>query len=282
MYYKNYSFSRDKAAVTITPEACGVLVNGAWGGDCRKSIFLGLIMLSIITALLDSNPSISITAKSLLPQLSGGVKWLIKNSSQNPSRELIALGDNPNVTLISSADSSLYMGLNQALKQCNSKYVQVIGAGDELLPNSISETLKDITSLGDIDSLFYAVRMEKSGVVLLPNPKELNCRMACPHPGALLKTDFVKTLGGFDEGFRIASDYDLICRYMKKYPRYAISARVAVSYMGGGISEVLAVEGFLEEELIRIRQWDVKPEQSIVNSYRFFSRMSQRLGAGFY
>lgn len=234
--------------------------------------------LTILTAVLNNDLDINKTAKTLLSQLNNEVEWIIKNSSddiKNFSNEII---NNTNVRIIAQNDNSLYEGLNQGLDNCQSDYVQIIGAGDEIIDGAIEKIMYAIQEFNEIDALFFPVIQNKNGRTISPTPKEMPNRMACPHPGSILKVNNIKLINGFDEKYKIASDYDLLSRYLLKWPKYVISNEIIVGYMGGGISEKGVIEAFLEEELIRIRIWKKNQNQTILNSFRFMSWAKEQVG----
>ena len=235
-------------------------------------------MHSILTTLLNDDKAIVKTAASLLPQLTDDVEWVIKNSAMRTNAELIKISQHPRVKVIYQRDSSLYEGLNQGLEHCEGQYVQIVGAGDEFRSGAIDFVLDLERKNEDFDSIFLAVIQKRNGREIVPNPIELKIRMACPHPGSILKLEKIKELKGFNENYRIASDYDLICRYIQKNPKTVYSKDIVVEYEGGGISEQKAVEGFLEEELIRIRVWGQSQVDTVLNSVRFFNWAKSALG----
>lgn len=235
-------------------------------------------MHTVLTALLNSSNEIIKTAESLLPQLNDDAEWVIKNSELKTSAELLKISKHPCVRVIYQADDSLYDGLNQGLEYCTGEYVQIVGAGDEFRPGAIEFIQNLERNSSQLDSIFLGVHQKRNGRAILPNPVDLKNRMACPHPGAILKLEKIKELKGFDVNYLIASDYDLICRYIQKNPKTSYSKEIVVDYEGGGLSEQRAVEGFLEEELIRIRVWKQNQVDTVLNSFRFFNWAKSTLG----
>jgi hypothetical protein len=213
-------------------------------------------LLTIVTGLLEGDPNIVETANSVLPQLNGKASWLIKNSSSNPSALLSPYRELNHVKVICQQDSSLYSGLNQALTWIEGDFFLVLGAGDTLEPGAIDFIYQIVIQNPSLEGFYFAVRLARSGRTLTPKPSEINVRMACPHPGSVLNTQKVRSLGGFDERYQIASDYDLLCRYIKKHGTSGWSDQFIINYKGGGLSDQRALEGFLEEELIRLRVWN--------------------------
>ncbi len=235
-------------------------------------------MHNILTALHDGDESIIPTAHSIIPQLNHSACWVIKNSTERRTQTLDILEAHPNIKVVYCQDDSLYEGLNQGLRYCTGEFFQVIGAGDRLRANTLNYILDSEAKSAHVDSLFFAVNHSQTNRELIPNPQELSLRMACPHPGAVLKTAKVRELGGFDTTYRIASDYDLISRYVKVYGKVMYTSQVVIDFEGGGLSERRAVEAFIEEELIRFRIWEQSQSASVLKASLFFSWARERLG----
>jgi hypothetical protein len=218
--------------------------------------------LSVLTALLDSDPLVDETAASLAGQLSARTEWVIKNSANVASAELRRVGELPHVRLVLEKDASVYQGMNQALSAATGRYFVVVGAGDTLKPAAVGRMLDAIDRFPQVSALFFAIDLaRRPGASLVPAPQELPVRMATPHPGTLLKRHEALDLGGFCLDYKIAADYDLISRYLQKHQTYAVSTESVVDYRDGGLSAKRNIEGYLEEELIRTRLWHAPTEQ---------------------
>jgi hypothetical protein len=219
--------------------------------------------LSIVTALLNSDTLVLETAPTIVPQLQEGVEWLIKNSHATPSPKLQALADShPSIRLVCEPDRSLYFGLNQAMAHARGIYWQVVGAGDWVADGAVHQMLNAITeneTRFQMDSIYFPVYHQGLQRKLIPAPAQITDAMSCPHPGALLKVEHCKTLGGFNLEYRIASDYDLIGRYLKQWPGVMVGEYTVVEFAGGGMSETRGYECMLETELIKVRIFNKHP-----------------------
>jgi hypothetical protein len=227
-------------------------------------------ILTIVTGLLEGDENIHATVDSVLPQLGQNTSWIIKESSQSLSESILRYNGVAGVHLIGQKDSSLYEGLNHALRRVDGEFFMVLGAGDTLEPGALDFICHQISTNPSLDAFYFAIRLNKDGRIFGPNPSEIQNRMACPHPGAVLSTQKTLRIGGFDESYQIASDYDLLCRYIKTYGRSGWSNQPVVNFKGGGLSEHRAIEGFLEEELIRIRVWNSPISDVCSRGARFF------------
>lgn len=212
-------------------------------------------ILTVVTALLDGDDAVFETADSLAGQLGPDCRWLIKLSTDRPRTDLSRLQRLPFVDVVMQADDSIYAGLNQAIEAVGSDWFMVVGAGDKLVPGAVPTLLVDLTRSDALDAVFFGTRHLGSGRDLLPRPADLPVRMACPHPSSLVRTAKALQIGGFDTGYKIAADYDLMSRYVRAFGKVAWSDRILVEFKGQGLSERRALEGALEEELVRRRVW---------------------------
>lgn len=213
-------------------------------------------LITIITALHDADENILITYESISKQLSNKVHWLIKLSSSKITPNLEKIKSNSFIKIACINDSSLYEGLNQAIALCNSDWMMVLGSGDTLCNQAMEVILHNIDQYPLANAFFFSTKHTKNDFIIYPNPNEIHLRMACPHPSSLMKVNEIKQLNGFDCSYKIAADYDLISRYLIKYETYLVNNEVIVNFKGDGISELKALEGYLEEELIRSRIWN--------------------------
>ena len=234
--------------------------------------------LSIITCLLDGDPAVLDTAQSIIPQMTDSVEWLIKNSTQSEPEQIIKLTQFQNVRFIARPDSTLYEGINHGLEEISGEHVMVLGAGDILLPNAITRILAAINEFPEVASYFFALNtIADSSNVFKPNPSKFPQQMGAPHPATILKSRYCREINGYDQTYRIASDYDFMSRYLKRFNTYAISEDIIVSFKGGGLSEKRGLEALLEEELIRLRVWPASPALTAAKLRLIAERISARI-----
>jgi hypothetical protein len=212
-------------------------------------------IVTIITPLLKMDDNITQTADSLMPMLvRGTVKWLIKYSGENIPRELQYLRPKRNIKIILQKDNSLYDGLNQALNLVDTKYFMVLGAGDRLTHNAEQLIKKNLyENENNLDGIFFSVLNTSTNYVSHPDFKRLNEHMSLHHQGAILNTEKCKNIGGFDSTYKLAGDYDLVGRFFKKFKNLASIDEVVCFYMGKGLSDVRALEYWLETYVVRSR-----------------------------
>ncbi len=214
------------------------------------------IILSIVTTLLDSDLSVESTYESLMPQLQTEVEWVIKNSTHKAKPEIQRMTTGRSIKVINNPDRGLYEGLNQALKYCEGSYIWVVGAGDKFMPGSVQAVLKAIELIElneSADSICFPIYHRSLNRIILSDPTKFGPNMSCPHPGVILKTEYVRELGGFDERYEIAADFDLLLKYFKRWQKIATAPIPIIDFQGNGVSERRVKEAALESDLARAR-----------------------------
>ena len=209
---------------------------------------------SVLTCVLGEPAALEATRDSLLPFLSPGVTWTLKFAA-NSSAEFIARFAHRHVFCHQSSDSSVYDAMNQGLAHMAADFYCVLGAGDLIEGAGLQQLLTRLAQAPAPTACFAPLVYAQSGVVWTPAPQELPVRMSCPHPGVVLGVQGSRDVGGFDLGYKIAGDYDLISRYVRRFGFGETQSLPLVRFAGGGLSDVRAFEGTLEEELIRMRVW---------------------------
>jgi hypothetical protein len=212
-------------------------------------------LLTILTTVLTDTKDLLNTYNYLKPILSNDLKWFIKFSN-HVSHDFINEFMGPNVILHQQTDSSLYEGLNQALPHISSEYYLVVGAGDEIIANNVLKLLQ-LIKLGSITShIFTPAYKGTYDEIYQAKPERMQFEMCTPHPGAILKVKESIAIGGYDSSYKIASDYDHLSKYIKKYGLGTTLDIICVNALPGGISYTKMLEGLLECEIIKKRVWD--------------------------
>lgn len=209
-------------------------------------------MITFVTPLLDGDPHILKTYHSLKDVVGPDLRWLVKSSSPKFHSQLSEFAGKDFISIVFSRDESLYSGLNQALDFIETPYFAVLGSGDRLEATVAKLAIEKLKANEYLHSYFFSIFHEAKNWHFKARPQEINAKMSCPHPGALLRTDSVRDLNGFDIRYKIAADYDLLCRFLLKHPTTGYSDAILVRFMGNGLSSWTS-EGLIEEELIRLR-----------------------------
>jgi GR25 family glycosyltransferase involved in LPS biosynthesis len=214
--------------------------------------------LTVVTALLAGDTNIDKTVASLLPFLtSGEIKWVIKYSESQISKDLEHLSTLPNTKIICQSDLNLYDAFNQALNYIETTYFLVLGSGDTFVEDATAHISAAIHNAPDADGYFFSVHHLAEGFDMLPNITRVYHGPPWPvcHQGVIMRADYVIKIDGFDTRYNIAADYDLICRYINMFDNIVCDQNVISTYLGGGLSEQREIECILEQNLSKYRNF---------------------------
>lgn len=133
-------------------------------------------------------------------------------------RELAA--KHPDLKIVSEPDTGLYNALNKGVRAARGGWFYVLGCDDEVSdPAELVRALEDGERAGaDIVSSPVRPSTDPDGIY----PCYLNhlfSTMPLRHQGMLMRTDFLRRLGGFDERYRIAADFDMVLKAMQAAAR---------------------------------------------------------------
>ncbi|OYT16620.1 MAG: hypothetical protein B7C24_06815 [Bacteroidetes bacterium 4572_77] len=173
---------------------------------------------------------------------------VVNDGSEDHSDEIIRKfqSKHKNVRYYSFKDSAGQMPrYNFILKEINKKYPHIkymghLDADDMLLPGAVHEGIKYFETtrqkdIGHISSHFYII--DASGKVINKRPRiypKLISKSNWRHAQVtnnlfghfrVMRIDCLNDVGGFDEQFKYATDYNMACRMLDKY-NVAIHPRV--------------------------------------------------------
>ena len=124
------------------------------------------------------------------------------------------------------------------------------------MPNSVQTVLNAIKfiKLNKVgDSICFPIYHRALDKIFLSDPTQFGPNMSCPHPGVILKTEYVREIGGFDERYEIAADFDMLLKYFNRWRKITTAAFPIVDFQGNGVSERRVKEAAIESDLARAR-----------------------------
>lgn len=213
--------------------------------------------ISILTCVIGEPDALRNTAQSIAPFLSEKIEWIIKFSDKS-DKGFAKSFSGDYIKIYHEPDTSLYDAINQSLAYSKREYYMVLGAGDTILPHGMEIIVEKLNSSSLSEPSYHApILFSATGAVSQPDPSSLKYFMSCPHPSSLLKVANSLSIDGFDTRYVIAADYDHMSRYSKTFGiGIGIQMPPLVSFMGGGISDLRALEGYMEVNLVRMRVWN--------------------------
>ncbi len=207
-------------------------------------------MFSIIVVSLNAGEKLAATIESIRKQTFTDYEVVVKDggstdgSIEGLKQRMLAFetGMKTRIRLVEEKDSSIYDGMNQAVKQATGRYLYFLNCGDyfydERVLENIAEEIKAdkkgaLIFYGDI---FDALR----GNVVASNPKingfacyrNVPCHQACIYDKRLFEKR------GYEPKYRVRADYEhFLYSFYEEKAKPAYIPVVLASYEGGGFSE---------------------------------------------
>lgn len=147
---------------------------------------------------------------------------------------------------ISEKDNGIYHAMNKGLKLAEGRIIGFLNSGDFYADDNILFDVLRCFKKNNIDSIYgnleyvnennikKTTRFWNSGEF---NKKKFLCGWMCPHLTFFVKKNIYDKYGTFNTDFKIASDYELMLRFLYKYDisTYYLN-KVFVKMRRGGIS----------------------------------------------
>lgn len=145
----------------------------------------------------------------------------------------------PKLRLDSKLDSGVYSAFNRGVSLANGKWVYFLGSDDYLIDfQKLIETVKEAES--------KSVEMIVSPVLNSDGSNSFKSRKDCGniliikpycHQGVVMTKSLILRLGGFNEAYRIASDFELCLKaHLENIPCHFNSKQYACFSVGNGLS----------------------------------------------
>lgn len=202
--------------------------------------------LSLITISYNSASTIEDTIKSVISQNYADLEYIIVDGgSTDNTLEIISKYKDKIAKIISEPDKGIYDAMNKGIGMATGEVVGIINSDDFYFGNSVLrevvnefEKSKADAVYGDIvyvdrEDTSRHVRYWKAGQY---SEKKLNYGWIMPHPAVFIKKEVYNKFGLFNLDFKIASDYELLLRFLKNGMKVSYLPRTLVCMREGGYS----------------------------------------------
>tara|TARA_Y100000385_G_scaffold291110_1_gene367259 strand:- start:455 stop:1180 length:726 start_codon:yes stop_codon:yes gene_type:complete len=185
--------------------------------------------LTIVITAFNSEKTIKKTLLSVMCELDKKTSIIIiYRKSTDSTFEIIndLCGGHDAVRVYQDEGKGIYPAYNQGLKYCQTEYICYLNSDDWLAENSLNLIHSNLKDNERWAVCFGVEYYENNSFV-----KKVSGRRNFPNflvmpwafPCTVMKTKFIRLVGGFDERYTLVSDYDLILKMISKYgePRFA-------------------------------------------------------------
>lgn len=152
---------------------------------------------------------------------------------------------------LSESDNGIYDAWNKALPNVSGDWIMFTGAGDYFEKNFFKKINFNSINSEIIISDINIVDVKGNFLRKVSNDFNSNIfikYMNIPHPGIIHKAEIFKRLGGFNDKYKIAGDYEFLLRNMDKLTFQKISL-TSINMINNGVSNSHKV--FFENYLIK-------------------------------
>lgn len=159
------------------------------------------------------------------------------------------------LVLISERDSGIYNALNKGVRAAKGEWLYVLGCDDYICnPRILDDIVLDDCANRGMKMIVSPVMYDGGGNYSFQRKRDLRAMLCwlygyC-HQGVLIRTETAKSLGGFDERYRLCADGDMCIKvHLRHYPiRYAFKA--FANFSSGGANERLRSKVEDEQSLV--------------------------------
>jgi glycosyltransferase involved in cell wall biosynthesis len=205
------------------------------------------VKISVITAVRNSRDTIEDCLRSVAAQSYPVREHVVVDGLSNDGTcDLLQLHQEKIDVLISERDSGIYNALNKGLANSTGDIIGFLHADDVFADadvlSRVAEAFRDRSVDVVYGDLMYVDKVDvkrtfrhwRAGVF---SPSDLRAGWMPPHPTLYVRRSVYSLVGGFDETYKIAGDYDLILRiFSQRAVNPVYVPRVLVKMRVGGAS----------------------------------------------
>lgn len=199
--------------------------------------------LSIVTINYNNLEGLNRTYESVMMQTCKDFEWvIIDGGSTDGSREFIDLHQDVFSFWCSEPDKGIYNAMNKGIVHAFGEYLQFLNSGDSLHNQEVIKDFYELTNGEDIIAGDIALDGSLEHVLCSPDDSELDYDFmrfsTVRHSAAFIKRSLFEKYGGYDESFRIVSDWKFFLEVLIKHNcSYYHWNRVVSDFNTEGISE---------------------------------------------
>lgn len=203
--------------------------------------------VSIITATYNSESTIKSTIESILSQDYNNIEHIIVDGkSKDNTLHIIKSYGSKISKVISEPDNGIYDAMNKGINAASGDVIGILNSDDFFTSNDVISTIVKSFQNNNIDALFgdihfvdsnnldKTVRYYSSSIF---RPALFRFGFMPAHPSFYMKKSCYKKYGLYSLDYKIASDYDLLIRYLyKEKIKYEYVKKDFVTMRTGGVS----------------------------------------------
>ena len=246
-------------------------------------------LISVITVCFNSEKHIKTCINSVNEQSYKNIEHIIVDGgSKDQTMKILKRYPNKNKKIYSYNKSGIYQAINYGIKKSNGDYITILNSDDFYASNkilskvmclfrdnpSLDACYADLTYTDKVD-ITQTVRYWKSSDFILGSFSKGWCP---PHPTFFVRQSIYKLFGNFNLNYSVASDVDLMMRFLEVNKiRVSYVPEVWVKMRSGGMSNK-NLKSILDQNLdilSALRDHNLSANPIIFFVYKIISRLKQ-------
>lgn len=214
---------------------------------------------SIVTVCLNPGEALHRTADSVRCQTSESWEYIVKDGVSSDGTNGLRWHD-PRARFLSQPDLGIYDAMRQGLAHCTGLYIQFINVGDLLAAPDVLQSIAAFAAERGNPEIVYTWYECADSNARTKYPAQLGrfflYHKSLCHQATFIRREVLDRHGGFDPGFRILADNDLLARLiLVSKVRHACCPLVGVRVQAWGASATASGKAHKrrEQRLIRRR-----------------------------
>lgn len=208
------------------------------------------LLVSIITVCFNSESTIKSTIDSVLNQTHIDIEYIvIDGQSLDDTVKIVKSYGDKITNFVSEPDEGIYDAMNKGVKLATGDVVGILNSDDFYIDEKVIAKVAQVFKDKKVDSMFADLVFVKSDNLKKTvryydgskfNPSMFAYGLTPPHPTFFVKREMYEKYGLFRTDLRIASDYDILVRFLYRYKiSYHYLNEVIVKMRVGGASTSL-------------------------------------------
>jgi glycosyltransferase involved in cell wall biosynthesis len=218
-------------------------------------------LVSVITIVLNRADYIEDTIRSVLAQDYPFIEYIVIDGGSTDGTVTIIKKYGDRISKwVSEPDNGISDAMNKGIRMASGVVIGMIHAGDYYEPGAVSAVVRaflDCPDAGVVHGDMLLVHPRRTSAVacrpLRNLEKEAWKTMPVLHPTVFVRKSVYDRCGVFDPAYRIAMDYDIILRFLRKGVLFRYVQKTLATMTTGGLSGTNLSERYNEARNIAIR-----------------------------
>lgn len=218
------------------------------------------VKVSIITVCYNSKKTIRRTIESVLGQTYKNIEYIIVDGdSTDGTMSVISEYQDQIACVVSKPDHGLYHAMNRGIMLFTGEIIGILNSDDWYAEHAVEDVVGCF--MREKCELVYGkyTKVFPNGVYQecdSGDAADLYYKMSISHPTVFVKREIYEQYGIFNQKYRIAADYELLCRFYDCGVKMSGLQENIAYFTMSGLSNAFYSETVEETEKIALKYWD--------------------------